>query len=303
MAIVPEDDLEPLEPAVGTRFMGNRERLMIRLAAPALREAMEPLQLQSPPPIFLGLPPGAQKVPTPLPPVDMVGAIARQAGQSLNDKDSRTFPCGRASAFLALDAALRFLQSGAGTHAVVGGVDSYHELRVLAELDAERRLLAEDVMDGFIPGEGAGFIVLSRSAPQASAKDVFVTGVGIGQDAGHRYAKQPTLGEGLCNAINGLLASTPMNGSSIRWTLAGLNGENFGAKEWGVARVRHSSLFASTMRLNHPADCYGDLGAATGGVLFALAQIALAKGQQEGPVLLWASSDHQERGCAVFAAA
>ena len=45
---------------------------------------------------------------------------------------------------------------------IVGGVDTYLDLRLLATLDAEQRILGPRVMDGFIPGEGAAFYRLVR---------------------------------------------------------------------------------------------------------------------------------------------
>ena len=86
-------------------------------------------------------------------------------------------------------------------------------------------------------------------------------------------------------------------------TFAGFNGENFEAKLWGVARLRHTDFFSPAMEIDHPADKFGDTGAATGAILTALAAEALSKGTREGPALVWAASDREPRACAMVSVA
>jgi 3-oxoacyl-[acyl-carrier-protein] synthase-1 len=299
MAVVNEEDLEPLIPENDAMGLSSRQRRMIQLAAPAIREAMESRDLSRPPPLFLGLPrPSKEAKPVPVP--LMVAAVVKQANVQIDEPASQLFPAGRAAFFVALDQALRFLASGRGPCALVGAVDTYLDLRVLADLDAEQRLLGDHVNDGFIPGEGAGFLVLARPTTSPKTTTSVIAGVGLANDPGHRYGQAPAHGEGLWSAMNVLFSAAPLGNVQIQSTFAGLNGENFGAKEWGVARLRHGSSFAGASRFEHPADCYGDVGAATGGVLAALAHTALSNGQRQGPMLVWASSDHEERGCALI---
>jgi 3-oxoacyl-[acyl-carrier-protein] synthase-1 len=296
MALVDDQDLEPLLPAHAAAGFSDRERRMIRLAAPAIREATEGLVLTAPPPLFLGMPCRMER---PKPTLAMATAIAKQSGVQLDEKASQVFLAGRAAFFLALEQGLRLLDSGRAASVIVGAVDTHLDLRVLAELDAEERLLGDRVVDGFIPGEGAGFLVLGRATSTANRATSFIAGVGLAMDPGHRYAQAPDRGEGLWNAMNALFGHSPLGGAKISSTFAGLNGENFGVKEWGIARLRHKACFADPDHLEHPADCYGDLGAATGGVLMALAHIALTHRHCSGPALVWASSDREERGCAL----
>jgi len=299
MAVVTEEDLEPLLPENDVAGWSSRSRRMIRLAAPAIREATEGHTFSVPPPLFLGLPRPVEES-EPAPAAVMVAAMAKQANLQVDEKVSQVFPAGRAAFFLALDQALRFLASGRGQSALVGGVDTHLDLRALANLDIEQRLLGDHVSDGLIPGEGAGFLVLSRPTAAPKPPATFIAGVGLASDPGHRYAEEPARGEGLWNAMNALSSATPLGNLQIQSTLAGLNGENLGSKEWGVARLRHASSFAAASRFDHPADCYGDVGAATGGILAALAHSALTNRHREGPMLVWASSDHEERGCTII---
>jgi 3-oxoacyl-[acyl-carrier-protein] synthase-1 len=89
----------------------------------------------------------------------------------------------------------------------------------------------------------------------------------------------------------------------VATTFAGFNGENFDAKMWGVARLRHNDFFIPGMVMEHPADKFGDAGAAMGAILVALAAEALATGTRPGPALAWAASDREPRGCAMLSAA
>ncbi len=50
--------------------------------------------------------------------------------------------------------------------------------------------------------------------------------------------------------------------------------------------------------LRHPADCFGDVGAAKGPILMAMACEGLRRGDYSGPILCFASSDGKARGAA-----
>jgi 3-oxoacyl-[acyl-carrier-protein] synthase-1 len=121
-------------------------------------------------------------------------------------------------------------------------------------------------------------------------------------DAGHRHGSEPARGEGLAQSIE-LLRSRAQVTAPVATTFAGLNGETFDARLWGIARLRHSDFFAPAMTLEHPADCMGDAGAAAGAILIGLAAYALSRGDREGPALVWAASDHEPRACALLSTA
>jgi 3-oxoacyl-[acyl-carrier-protein] synthase-1 len=77
----------------------------------------------------------------------------------------------------------------------------------------------------------------------------------------------------------------------------------FEAKLWGVARVRHTEFFSPDMPIEHPADKFGDAGAAMGTILTVMASKALSSGTRQGPALIWAASDREPRACAVVSVA
>jgi 3-oxoacyl-[acyl-carrier-protein] synthase-1 len=295
MGLVPEDALAPLDPELEKLPLPSRARRMLRLATPSLTAVLA--EAGRPVPVFIGLPdldaadaPWLAHVPA---------YLQTQAGIPIDRSRSVVVARGRASALMALEQALAALTADPETPVVVGGVDTYLDLRLLATLDGEQRILGSRVMDGFIPGEGAGFFVLSSesSAPRGDGPRAVVTTAASAMDPGHRYGDDPARGEGLAQAIE--LARQRMPPPAPIATFAGFNGENFEAKLWGVARLRHNDLFADPMAMDHPADKYGDAGAATGAILLALAAQALVTGTRTGPALVWAASDREPRACAI----
>jgi len=299
MAVLPEADLEPEVPENANLSLSARERRMLCLAAPAIREATSSFQFARPLPLFLGYPAGNGDDRQPWPSPSVLQAMGQQAGIILDLGRSKILDKGRASFFLALAEAMRFLATG-GEAAIVGGVDTFFDQKLLFGLLSEKRILDQGVADGFIPGEGAAFVVIRRMANAPVAGTPCVIGIGLSQDPGHRHSQEPARGEGLSSAIEALLGANPKCRFPVQTVFCGLNGESFGVKEWAVARIRHASLFAQGMKQEGPADCHGDLGAATGAMLFALAETALRRQHRASPIFIWASSDHEERGCALI---
>jgi len=294
MALVPELDLEPLSDALLEQPLGDRERRMLRLGGAALRQVSD--HVERPLPMFLALP-----EPEPGKPAHsgrgFLEHLATQAALPLAIDTSRYFELGRAGGLYALQAALDALRAGQDS-ALVCGIETCLDLPWVARLDHERRLLGPDVKDGFVPGEGAAVLHLSRTAVSGAS---LIAAVGTAEDLGHRYSEAPALGVGLANALEDARARLPAL-EPVRTCFAGLNGEAFGAKEWGVAHIRHHDLFDRELAFEHPADCFGDVGAAMGPLLIALADETLRSGHRAGPMLIWASSDHAPCACAYLAA-
>ena len=231
-------------------------------------------------------------------PDNFVDLLAKQAQVALDSPASKLFRTGRAGGLQALDGAVTLLAGGDHDTVLVGGVDSYLDLYLLGTLDQEDRILADGVMDGFAPGEGAGFLLLS-TAEAATRPIARLAPPAMADEPGSRYSKQPYQGDGLANATRDALAAA--DGTPVKTVLGSLNGESFGAKEWGVAALRNQAALAPDMRFEHPADCFGDVGAAAAPVLLALAALGLRAGWLPGPALVWCSSEGKQRGAARLA--
>jgi 3-oxoacyl-[acyl-carrier-protein] synthase-1 len=298
MGLVPDKELDAEDSDLDSLALPSRARRMLRLATAPLREVSRGLT-GAPVALFLGLPElAADSAPW----VDTFAKnLCARADLTFDESASKTFPLGRASALVALEKALAALTADPSRPILVGGVDTFRDLGLLARLGAEGRVLGPRVKDGFVPGEGAAFLLLDAGLEQRPRGTPVIQGAASTTDPGHRYGTAPAKGEGLAQALQLLRDNSSSTVGPVAATFAGLNGENFEAKLWGVARLRHNDLFDPGMTLEHPAACFGDTGAAAGAILTVLAAVAVSSGQRSGPALVWAASDFEHRGCTVVA--
>jgi len=199
---------------------------------------------------------------------------------------------GRAAGIQGLELVMHYLYQQGASHVLLGGSDSYWSASRIYELDKFERLLAPNRMDGFVPGEGAGFLLFSRDPKDAMSHDNYIieiTRQGASQESGHYYSDKPYKGDGLDKAFKQALSG--YKGDGINMIYASMNGESHWAKEFGVATIRNKSYFKDTMRIEHPIDCLGDLGVATGSVLLGLAAKNLLQESGQNSHLVYSSSD------------
>lgn len=300
LAAVPEQALDELDAQIsdGPDFSALRDR-MTRMAIIAARDVCEKLPHKSAVPLLMA--------------VDQQEAASTYAGicQDLETNCSpwmqkslcRTFDFGRASAFHALEFAYHYLfDSPEYEYLVLGGVDSYVDERKLAKLSKEDRLRSPGSQEGFTPGEAAAFVLLTRSARLAHALSgqlVAVSPPGIDAEPGHLYSDCPYLGEGLHQAFSKALTHADVS-QGISRIYSSMNGEHHWAKELGVAQLRHRSAFSDNCSVFHPADCWGDLGAATVPALMSLALMDLEDCEPGTACVVYASSDDAPRGAVVM---
>jgi 3-oxoacyl-[acyl-carrier-protein] synthase-1 len=304
MALLPDETLPALSPKLGEVVgLTSRQMRMLRLATPALQEAVENVPNSEAIPLYLGAPNGLPNRPNP---VDekFLEYLAIQSEINFDVKRSKVFPNGRAAGLLALKAAMEQLASGANRFVIAGGMDTYLDLYLLGTLDMENRVLGNGIMDGFIPGEGAGFIVLTTLdviKKRQRQSLVGIKSVSTGFEEGHLYSDKPYQGEGLSSAFLNFFEENKMDGL-VQEVYISMNGENHWAKEWGVAFMRTHSFFNSEHGMYHPADCFGDTGAASGIILAGLAVIGIKQGYRRSPCLITCSSDFGERAVTVVIA-
>ena len=226
--------------------------------------------------------------------------LAEQCSPAIAPALTRTIHSGRAAGIEAIDFAFQYLIK-TNELILVGGSDSYASPQRLKIFDEAGRLLAPDVGDGFAPGEGASFLLLTPYPELAQVRNGCIIALhppGIAEEPGHLHSDLPYRGDGLDQAFKKALAEQPEQ--SIHAIYSSMNGEHFWAKEYGVAYLRNQSKFVDTLRIEHPADCYGDLGCATAPALIALAAERLWKNKQQYKYLVYSSSDTAKRGALVI---
>lgn len=297
MAILPDDVLPPLKPeleeAVG---LTAKQARMLRLATAALQEAMINWQDVETFPLYLGIPQQLPDCPNPFG-KGFLQHLSFQSDVFFNVAGSNLFPNGRAAGLFALEKAVDSIIAGAHQYVIVGGLDTYVDLYLLGTLDMEGRILGTNIMDGFIPGEGAAFLVMTSMEKVKSTgltPLALLTKVAKNQEEGHLYSKQPYRGDGLADAFEQFFQNSGIS-EPIRNVFTSMNGENHWAKEWGVAHMRNQAAFDPQFGFHHPADCIGDTGAASGIVLINYAAIGIKKKYFSSPSMVTCSSDYGER--------
>jgi len=298
MASVPNSVFQKIDADIGegNRYNERHDRV-IKMAIQAIREACSSLSTQQHISLVLALA---------APQSDADGLVPILPTLDANCKPwvsaalSHGIFSGRAAGIEAIDFAFRDLLGSQNRFALVGGSDSYRDYACLGPLSEARRLLVADSPDGFAPGEAAGFLLLTRHPELAQSRNGHIIALhppGFAEEPGHLSSEEPYRGDGLDAAFKQALANQPP--SSLHSIYSSMNGENHWAKEYGVAFIRSQEFFIDPVRIEHPADCYGDLGAATGPVLIALAAEHLFSHATAKAHLVYSSSDTGKRGAIV----
>jgi 3-oxoacyl-[acyl-carrier-protein] synthase-1 len=217
-----------------------------------------------------------------------------------------TFTNGHAAGLLALQAVQRRLKEGSFDACVIAGVDSYLELETLEWLEECDQLHGAGALNnawGFIPGEGAGAVLLAR-APVAERLGLSsiaeVVAVGTALEDKRIKTRTVCLGEGLTAAFRHVLREL-VSGEKITDVYCDMNGEPYRADEYGFTCLRTKEFFLTASDFVAPADSWGDVCAASGPLLMSLAVLAGRKRYSKGNLAcVWASSEDGSRAAAIL---
>ena len=292
-----------IAPAVDPSIIGATR--LVELAKHGVVEACQPVTVMpeagAPMPVFVGLPehrPGVDHV------------VERQVADAVADSlaavyavgEIRILAKGHSAGLMAIDSAADMLRRGKADFCLAGGVDSYIDPDTLDWVEDNEQLHKPDNAWGFIPGEAAAFCLLCREATAISrGLPVLTRLVAITTAVEQNCIKTETvcIGEGLTEAVAGVLRDLPRN-QKIEFTYCDQNGEAYRANEFGFMLARLGDRFESPDAYGAPADCWGDVGAASGPLYVMLHSIAEAKRNTGGELsLIWTSSEGGERGAAV----
>lgn len=283
--------------SIGEGVVG-RDRF-VALAAPAMVEAAGPSQTQ-PLPLFLAGP--VETDPLDARGTRLCAALAEKTRLPLDLPRSRVFPNGRAAGALAIADAVAVIARGESEAILVGGIDSYFDPDRLEALDRGLRLHGPDTENGFIPGEGAAFLLLvSRRRASGGPRFANVLGVGLEKEPRPYGSKEPSHALGATLACKRALE--PARGQKLPWALTDVVGERHRVEEWMFASGRIQQQFTTDIRIDTPLLLTGDLGAASVPFLCVLACMGWKIGTGAGPLaLVVGHSDTQERGAVLLAA-
>lgn len=217
----------------------------------------------------------------------------------------RTIARGHASGLIAVQSAADLITRGRVRSALVVGVDSYHDSNVIAALERDGRLTTSVTRGGFLPGEGAGACLLTDAEFGRRAQlplMATVVAAATALEPAPRRSLEPCIGTGLTAALSGVIAGLQLPVQRISDAYCDLNGERYRSEEFMFALLRTQDAFIDPHDYTSPADCWGDVGAASGPLFAVLAVSAGLREYATGPVsVLWTGSDEGHRSAVALA--
>lgn len=212
---------------------------------------------------------------------------------------------GNAAGLLALALARRAVEMGEAQLTIAGGVDSHINPTFLEQLDDAGRCKSIANKWGYPPGEAAAMLAVCSAALARHARIPILAGL-----VGEGHAVEPArlgsgqicLGVGLAAAITSALQSVPWPTEVISAQYCDINGEFYRTDEFLYATQRlPAGSFRAVEDYIAPADCCGDVGAASGPLFAVLAIESGRRAYARGNLpLLWAGSENGQRAAAVL---
>jgi 3-oxoacyl-[acyl-carrier-protein] synthase-1 len=185
---------------------------------------------------------------------------------------------------------------------IVVGADSYHHAETFLWLESQRQFAQPGVRNGFVPGEGVGAVVFTSSSRRARLRLPHLAGLRgacTAQETRLRHSETGSFGVAMTQAVLGATSGLVLPRDAPDTVYSDINGERYRSEEWGFVVLRAPAAF-ETPSYEAPADCWGDVGAASGALATVLAVQSFARGYARGPrALIMAASENGLRGALV----
>jgi 3-oxoacyl-[acyl-carrier-protein] synthase-1 len=200
--------------------------------------------------------------------------VLNQAAELGINAQVRLIADGGAAGSMAIQSACALLQSGQADVALAGGADSFIDWNILEPLETAERIHSSVTKWGFCPGEAAAFCLLASGRVVREhgwlASGRILSAATTTEP--HRIGTESVcLGEGLSGAMRQSLAAIHESHQRVARIISDMNGEPYRGDEFGFAMVRLSEYFTRGIEAETPADCWGNVGAATGPLAVILA--------------------------------
>ena len=202
--------------------------------------------------------------------------IQSSLGVRFHEK-SMVLEMGRIGGVEAITFARKLLYEDHVPYCLIAGVDSLLVGPTLAEYDQKDRLLTSDNSDGFIPGE-AGAAILVESLKRSNTPQMIIMGIGFGKEEATVDSEEPLRADGLVAAIKAALSDCDLPMHALDLRITDVNGEQYYFKEASLALTRILRERKQEFDIWHPADCFGEVGAA---IMPCIAGVALAAAQKK----------------------
>lgn len=191
---------------------------------------------------------------------------------------------GRVGVAVAMAQARALLGQGTFSQVLIVATDSLVSWPTLSHYEREDRLLTASNSNGFMPGEGAGALLVG--ADGGAAGELLCTGIGFAREAAHLNSGEPLRADGLSQAIKIALSDAGLEMHHMDFRITDLSGEQYYFKEAALALSRTLRHRKEEFDLWHPAECTGEQGAVAGAAVIAMADAACRKAFTKGPNIL-----------------
>jgi 3-oxoacyl-[acyl-carrier-protein] synthase-1 len=291
-------------PSLKTGTMGADR--FVQLALPAIQESLRPLtgfynsvfQVE----VQIGLPEDRPGFPRDLQ-LKLSDKVKKLNAESYAINEIAFIAKGHSAGLMALEAGSRKILDLTSEFCLVGGIESYIDPDTLDWIEENEQLHVPTNAWGFIPGEAASFCLLCSKDTAAKYKlPVKAQLLAVSTTIEENRIKTETvcLGKGLTLAVKNCLQELPED-LQIDYTICDQNGEAYRADEFGFMLARLSERFVDPSDYMSPADCWGDVGAASGPLFINSVIAAAEKGYAKGAyTLLWTSSEGGERSAVII---
>jgi 3-oxoacyl-[acyl-carrier-protein] synthase I len=197
--------------------------------------------------------------------------------------ESAIIPHGRVSVAIALVEARKLLLAGKTPQVLIAATDSLLTWQTLSVYEQDDRLLTARNSNGFIPGEGAGALLIGRPVGKA---ELLCAAIGFGIEKAHIDSGDPLRADGLTTAIRGVLTDACCEMHDLDYRITDLSGEQYYFKEAALALGRILRRRKEDFDIWHPAESIGESGAAVGVAILAVVSAACHKAYTVGPNIL-----------------
>jgi 3-oxoacyl-[acyl-carrier-protein] synthase-1 len=188
---------------------------------------------------------------------------------------SAIVPHGRAAAAMALSQARTLVQNRKADHVLIVAADSLLSWPTLSHYERQDRLLTPRNSNGFMPGEGAGAILIGEQ--QLAVNGLTCLGLAFGVESARVDSEVPLRAHGLAGAVKAALVEAGRHIDDVACRVTDLSGEQYYFKEATLALSRTLRQRRENLELWHPAESVGETGAASGAICIALAHEAAMK--------------------------
>lgn len=207
---------------------------------------------------------------------------------------------GRVGSMVALRMARKMIYEQKIEKVIVAGVDSLLNAPALSAYEERERLLTSQNSNGFIPGEAASAVLITRPRAEPDPQLVCI-GLGFGVEKATIDAELPLRADGLVHALREATEDAGCTLGDLDFRITDVSGEQYGFKEAALAMTRELRKRKEELDIWHPAECIGEVGAAIGSVMINLSKSAAENNYAPGKNMLFhISNDDGKRAAAVF---